>query len=160
MTSAGRHRSGRDPGGREQALALVRSVPVTLPPQRDRMPAVLVFVLLAGLVAMHGLSRATPAGPTHQPMPVAVVSMDMTGLSVANSAQPADPTPDGSHHGPAAIGHHPCVAAPVAAVAVPAPADTMAAPLALPRSTAGSPPARARADRAPPDLNDLGISRT
>ncbi len=139
----------------------VRSVPVTLPRRRSRTPAVLVLALLAGLVAMHGLPGTALAGPTHQVMPVASISMDMAGGHTTHGALPAAPAPDRPHHGPAASGHHPCEAAPAAAVALATPADTKAAALPPPRhAAAGCPPARARAARAPPDLNGLRVSRT
>jgi len=138
----------------------VRSVPVTLPSRRNRTPAVLVLTLLAGLVAMHGLSGTALADATHQVMPVAVMSMDMAGGHAAHGAAPAAPAPDSPHHGPAASGHHPCLAAPAHRVALDAPAGLAAAVLPLPRHAAGCAPTRARADRAPPDLNDLCVSRT
>ncbi len=138
----------------------LRSVRVTLPRRRTRTPAVLVLALLAGLVAMHGLSGTALAGPAHQSRPVAAMGADMAGGHAAHGAVPAAPARDGPHHGPAASGHHPCVAAPAAGVALDAPADTAAAALPLPQHAAGYAPTRARPDRAPPDLNDLCVSRT
>ena len=122
-----------------------------------RTPAVLVLALLAGLVAMHGLSGIATAGATHQVIPVAAMDADMAS---SHAAPPVAPPPDSPHHGSDASAHHPCLAAPVAAVALAAPADMNAAALSVPRHSAGSPPARARADRSPPDLNDLCVSRT
>ena len=151
MAFAARCRSGPElVGGREQAQVAVRSFRVTLPRRRNRTPAVLVLALLAGLVAMHGLSGTALAGPTHHVMSVAVLSMDLAGRHAAHGALPAAPAPDSPHHWPAASGHHPCVAALADAAALAAPADTKAAALPLPRHATGSSPARARADRALP----------
>ena len=90
---------------------------MTLPRRRNRTPAVLVLAPLAGLVAMHGLSGTALVGPAHQVMPVAVISIDMAVGLPAHAALPAGPA-RGGHYGPAASGHHPCVAAPAAGVAL------------------------------------------
>lgn len=132
---------------------------MTLPRRRNRTPAVLVLALLAGLVAMHGLSGTALADPTHQVMPGAM-GMDVAMEHAAHGALPAAPAPHGPHHGPGASGHHPCLAAPPAAVALDAPADTAAPALPQTQHATGYAPTRARPDRAPPDLNDLCVSRT
>jgi len=116
--------------------------------------------MLAGLVAMHGLSGTALAGPKHLAMPAAVLSMDMAAGQGAHGSPPAGPAPNDPHHGPTASGHHPCLAAPAASVDLVAPADMVAPARRLVQQAATFAPARARADRAPPDPTDLCVSRT
>ena len=133
---------------------------MTLPRRRNQTPGVLVLALLAGLLAMHGLSGTALADPMPQVVPVAVMGVDMASRPVVDGALPAAPAPDSPHHGGAANGHHPCLAIPAAVVGLAAAADTAAPALGLPHQALVSAPTRARADRAPPDLNDLCVSRT
>lgn len=92
------------------------------------------------------------------------MAMDMAGgpdMPAVHGNLPASPAPDMPHHRPAASGHHPCLAAPAAGIHLGAPAG--AAPPALPHQrdpAASGVPFRARADRTPPDLDDLCVSRT
>lgn len=159
--------AGRDlnpVAGKEQARPADRCARVTPPRRRTRTPVVLVLALLAGLIAMHGLSGTALPGPTGQVMLVAdmsaVMSADMAGGPAAHGAPPAVPVPDGPHHGSAAGGQHPCLAAPADGVALDTPNGTAAAALPQPQHAAGYAPARSRPDRAPPDLNELCVSRT
>lgn len=130
---------------------------VTLP-CRNRTPAVLVLAVFAGLLSMHVLSGIALADATHRAMPPSVAGMHGAGGDVDHGV-PAAPPPDGPHHGADASGHHPCLATPAAGVAVAAPTAkaTPALPARLARTAA---PARNQVERAPPDLNDLCVSRT
>jgi len=134
---------------------------VTLPRRRNQTPAVLVFALLAGLLAMHGLSGTAQAAATPHYLPAAVMAMDMSAEHAVHGQSPAAPAPNTPHHGPYATGHQPCLAALAAGVVLDAPAEaTNAAGLLSQRVAAAAAPARAPADRSSPDLNELCISRT
>lgn len=135
---------------------------VALPCRTNRTPGVLVLALLAGLVAMHGLTGTASAANKPQARPaVMVMVMDVSAGHAARGATPAAPAPHGPHHGPAATGHHPCLVVPAAGAELDAPAASALAPAApAPAMVAAAFRTAARADRAPPDLNRLCISRT
>lgn len=137
---------------------------MTLPRRRTRTP-VLAFALLAGLLTMHGLTGTASADMTRPAAHAAVMDRDMTHMHAGTDSQaaiPTAPSPHGPHHRPAATGHHPCLAAPVdAAITLHAPASTAAPDPPLPQAAAeATTHPRARADRAPPDLSALCVSRT
>jgi hypothetical protein len=145
--------------GREQAQPAVRFPGVTLPRRWNQRRAVLVLALIAGLFAMHGLSGTALAAPAHWGM-TAAMGMDGAAGRPADGVRPAIPASNMPHHGPAANGHHPCVAAPASGAPVGPLTGAAPAPLSQPRRGREAAPAGARADRAPPDLHGLCISRT
>lgn len=134
---------------------------MTLPRRRSRTRAVLVLALLAGLVAMHGLTGTASAETTRLGTPATAMGMG-TAAGLASRGALHAPAPHSPHHGPSAAAHHPCLASvPTAGAVLETPADAVAAALAVARIPVADPAsARARADRAPPDLDRLGISRT
>lgn len=133
---------------------------MTQPRRQHRTPAVLVLALLAGLVAMHGLSGTALAGPTHQGMPATGMNMDLVGGPAALGPLPAAPAPDAPHHGPKASGQHPCLAMPAASVDLVAAVEMLAPAPPQPQQATALAADQGRADRAPPDLHDLCVSRT
>lgn len=120
----------------------------------------MVLALLAGLVAMHVLSGTVLAGDAQESTMADAMSGDVGGGTAAHGGVPVSPASDAPHDGPVATGHDRCLVALTDGVGLAAPADlgvvTPPLLLSLPRSV----PTRAHSERAPPDLNDLCISRT
>lgn len=106
---------------------------------------------------MHGLAGTALAGTAQNVM----AGGDMAAGHGSHDALPAAPAQHGPHHGPAAFAHHPCLATPAASASLHVPAAEETVGLPLLRHASRSPaPARARPERAPPDLNNLCVSRT
>ena len=119
----------------------------------------LVLAVLAGLLAMHGLSGTAAVSRSHQAMSTAM-SSDIPVARGTHGVTPGTPAPAEPHHGPSANGHHPCLAAPAGGAPWLTPADTATRIEWPPLRAVPAAAARARDYRDPPDLIDLCVSRT